>query len=46
MKDVRLGRYLISLNIASGNILSDKYFAEYSQHLKVGGVYTEKYFNF
>ena len=46
MRDFRLGKYLISFNIASGNTLSDKYFAEYSQHLKVGGVYTEKYFSF
>ena len=46
MKDIRLGKYLISFSIASGNTLSDKYFAEYSQHLKVGGVYTEKYFSF
>ena len=38
MKDVRLGKYLISFHIAKGNTLSDKYFAEYSQHLKVGGV--------
>ena len=34
MKDVRLGKYLISFHIAKGNALSDKYFAEYSQHLK------------
>ena len=46
MKDIRLGKYLISFNIASGNTFSDKYFAEYSQHLKVGGVYTKKYFSF
>ena len=46
MKDFRLGKYLISFSVASGNTLSDKYFAEYSQHLKVGGVYTEKYFSF
>ena len=45
MKDIRLGKYLISFHIAKGNTLSDKYFAEYSQHLKVGGVYTEKYFS-
>ena len=38
MKDIRLGKYLISFSIASGNTLSDKYFAEYSQHLKVGCV--------
>lgn len=46
MKEIRLGKYLISFNIASGKTLSDKYFSEYSQHLKVGGVYTEKYFSF
>ncbi len=46
MKDFRLGKYLISFSIASGSSLSDKYFAEYSQHLKVGGVYTKKYFCF
>ena len=45
MKDIRLGKYLISFHIAKGNTLGDKYFAEYSQHLKVGGVYTEKYFS-
>ena len=39
MKDVRLGKYLISFHITKGNTRSDKYFAEYSQHLKVGGVY-------
>ena len=46
MKDFRLGKYLISFSIASGNTLSDRHFYEYSQHLKVGGVYTEKYFSF
>ena len=46
MKDIRLGKYLISFSIASGNSLSDKYFAEYSQHLKVGEVYTKRYFSF
>ena len=30
MKDVRLGKYLIPFNIASGNTLSDKHFAEYA----------------
>ena len=44
MKDIRLGKYLISFHIAKRNTLSDKYFAEYSQHLKVGRVYTKKYF--
>ena len=46
MKDFRLGKYLISFSIASGSSLSDKYFAEYSQHLKVGAVCTKKYFCF
>ncbi len=46
MKDFRLGKYLISFNIASGNTLSDKYFAEYSQQPTLGGVYTKKYFSF
>ena len=41
MKDVRLGKYLISFSIASGNTLSDKYFAEYSQQPVLGGVYTK-----
>ena len=45
MKDIRLGKYLISFHIAKGNTLGDKYFAEYSQHLKVGRVYTKKYFS-
>ena len=45
MKDFRLGKYLISFHIAKRNTLSDKYFAEYSQHLKVGRVYTKKYFS-
>ena len=46
MKDFRLGKYLISFNIASGNTLSDKYFAEYSQQPTLGGAYTEKYLSF
>ena len=46
MKTFQLGKYLISSHIASGNTLSDKYFAEYSQHLKVGELYTKKYFSF
>ena len=46
MKDFRLGKYLISFSIASGNTLSDKYFAEYSQQRILGGVYTKKYFSF
>ena len=45
MKDFRLGKYLISFNIAKGNTLSDKYFAEYSQQPTLGGVYTKKYFS-
>ena len=43
MKDIRLGKYLISFSIANGNTLRDKHFSEYSRHLKVDGVYTEKY---
>lgn len=46
MKDFRLGKYLISFNIASGNTLSDKHFYEYSQQPILGGVYTKKYFSF
>lgn len=46
MKDFRLGKYLISFSIASGNTLSDKYFAEYSQQPILGGVYTKKYLSF
>lgn len=46
MKDIRLGKYLISFSIASGNTLSDKYFYEYSQQRILGGVYTKKYFSF
>ena len=46
MKDFRLGKYLISFSVASGNTLSDKYFAEYSQQPTLGGVYTKKYFSF
>lgn len=41
MKAFRLGKYLISFSIASGSSLSDKYFAEYSQHLEVGAVCTK-----
>ena len=46
MKTFQLGKYLISFSIASGNTLSDKHFSEYSQHLKVGELYTKKYFSF
>ena len=46
MKDIRLGKYLISFSIASGNTLSDKHFYEYSQQPTLGGVYTKKYFSF
>ncbi len=46
MKDFRLGKYLISFSIASGNTLSDKHFYEYSQQRILGGVYTKKYFSF
>lgn len=46
MKDIKIGKYLISFSIASGNTISDKYFAECSQKPTLGGVYTEKYFSF
>ena len=46
MKDIRLGKYLISFHIASGNTLSDKHFAEYSQQPTLGCAYTKKYFSF
>ena len=46
MKDFRLGKYLISFSIASGNTLGDKHFYEYSQQPILGGVYTKKYFSF
>ena len=46
MKDLKLGKYLIPFSVAKGNTLSDKYFTEYSQNLKVGEVYTKRYFSF
>lgn len=46
MKDIRLGKYLMSFNIASGKTLSDKHFFEYSQQPTLGGVYTKKYLSF
>ena len=46
MKQFKLGKFLICVNVANGKSLREKHYAEYSQHLELGGIYTEKYFSF